>query len=95
MESTGKITNVGSLTKDQIAGLYFNDLRGESTKKNHPPTVAGAAHPTIAEIGLAFKAWYAGFCALANWLDPGVELPSAQEMVGLIGGQFERATKAA
>jgi hypothetical protein len=93
------LTNVSELTKETIADLYFLSLGNIEQRKMHTG-LAGKRDgpalipPSVHDLELDFKCWYSGLSSLAHGIDPGVDLPPTQAMVGYITSNFERAKTA-
>ena len=94
------LNDLSELRQDGIADLYFLSLGNSKTRGSHvllKPKITEAAPapaPSIHDVELDFTAWYGGLLSLANGLDPGIDLPSPREMVGVITKGFERAKAA-
>ena len=98
-----KITNVSNLTKESIADLYFLSLGTPQTRKLHNMTLLAESRgnptrisPSVHETETDFTCWYGGLQALAQALDPGVEIPVLKEMVSYItqGQNFDKVKTA-
>lgn len=96
-----KITNVSNLTKESIADLYFQSLGNTETRKKHNMALLSEARgaptriaPSVHDLEIDFTCWYGGLESLASAIDPGVDLPALEEMVGYISQNFERARTA-
>jgi hypothetical protein len=94
------VINVSSITKGEIADLYFLSLGNVESRKNHillsrpragPQTTPGQASPSVQDMEADFTCWYGGLQSIAEAVDPGVVLPPTKEMIGLITPQWERA----
>jgi hypothetical protein len=93
------LTNISELTKEEIGDLYLLSLGNIETRKMHTGLATARSGPTpvppsVHEFELDFKCWYAGLLSLANAIDPGVNLPPTQTMVGYIAQNFDRAKTA-
>lgn len=100
------LINVSSITRGEIADLYFVSLGNAESRKNHillskprpaptpapsQGTTATGFIPTVQDLEADFTCWYGGLKSIAEAVDPGVELPATKDMIGLITPQWERA----
>jgi hypothetical protein len=93
------LTNISELTKEEIGDLYFQSLGNAESRKLHMGLANARSGPTpvapsVHEFEIDFKCWYAGLLSLAHAIDPGVNLPPTQIMVGYIAQNFDRAKTA-
>jgi hypothetical protein len=95
-ERNAKERNVSELTKEGIADLYFRSLGSTNTRRMHTQLYrsGSAPVPTQLDIEHDFTSWYGGMIALAQTIDPGVELPAVKEMCAFVATNatnFDRA----
>jgi hypothetical protein len=103
--ATAPTSKISELTKEKIGDLYFGSLTNKLTRTNHvllgldgskatPPVPNITPTPKIMRAD--FIAWYGGFIALAQMLDPGSALPPTQTMADHVttNFNFERAKEA-
>jgi hypothetical protein len=88
-------TNMSELTKEVIGELYIVSIGNPETRKMHTRLAEARSGPTpvapsVHDAELDFKCWYSGLQSLAHAIDPGVDLPPTQNMVGFITQNFER-----
>lgn len=87
--------NLSELTKEVIGDLYFQSLGNPESRKMHIRLNEARSGPTqitpsVHDAEIDFKCWYSGLLSLANAIDPGLDLPPAQNMVGYIAQNFDR-----
>lgn len=100
---------ISELTKEKIGDAYFFSLENNLTRKNHvllgldgggvgggnPKQTHIPPHgPSPNDVRADFTAWYGGFIALAQMIDPGTALPQTQTMIEHVATNFERAKAA-
>jgi hypothetical protein len=99
MGTTKTLTNISELTKEEIGDLYFLSLGTSESRKMHMGLVGARSGPTpvapsVHDLEIDFKCWYSGLISLAHAIDPGVNLPPTQNMVGYIAQNFDKAKTA-
>lgn len=95
------LTNVSNLTKESIADLYFQSLGEPQTRKLHNMALltesrGGLARipPSVHDTEIDFTCWYGGLLALAQAIDPGMEVTPLKEMLTFITNNFEKVKTA-
>ena len=98
-----KIGNVSELTKELYGELYLASLRNGDTRKMHfklaearsGPTAVSPSPPSIQEVKTDFTGWFAGATSIVQALDPGVAVPTLEEMLPWITQQKYENVKTA
>jgi hypothetical protein len=92
------LNNLSELTKEGIGDLYswvlVNPEMKECRVGLNPIGAVLAPVPSAHDIEQNFRSWYRGVLSFSQMIDPGVELPTTEEMVGFISQKFDQARAA-
>jgi hypothetical protein len=95
------LTDLSDLTKEMIVDLYFRSLQNSAWRKNHvlltpktPQADVITPIPSVHDIEMDFTAWYGGVLSLGHALEPETTLPTTNQMLPLIGQNFDRVKQA-